>query len=683
MWGVGFLLYAGWFLLINPLRREVLPFLLSPDGILTVWVDGSWARFAPWDHLPVVAGALLIVGVCGATGLLLLDGLGLGTCLTRWERIIFGTAIGLNAWSLGTLTAGLAGLLRERWLFALAALGIVGLTVWRWGWSRSPKVPVMSDTGQPARATSEAPSDWLIKLCLGASILFGLLIVWGGTQPPTYFDVREYHLQVPKEWYQAGRVTFLPHNVYGNMPLGAEMHAILGMLLVTGERDWWWGSLIGKTVIAIMAPLGAMAVYAWGRRFLTPAAGAAACLIFLSTPWIAHVSMNGMIDGCSALFMLLALYATQLRQATTGRDTGLIALAGFMAGSAVACKYPAVLFLAVPLGAWIGWGQFRRFDGRAAAIYSVAVLAGCGLWLGKNWILAGNPTYPLLDRWFDGRSWTDEQDARWTKAHGPPREGAAPYTVGQALGGARVLLLNSDSLSPVLWPFAIMACFMPAVRRRLALFAAFIAWTVVVWWFLTHRVDRFLVPLLPLVAAAAGAGVAWQSAGAWRGVAVIALIAGTLFNFVFDALVVSDNRFLVSLQSLQRDLHPAHLYLNEHARPGYRALMVGEAQVWDIAVPVLYNTCFDDCELERLTKGRTRTERFEAFRDLRISHIYVSWYELDRYRSPGNYGYSDYPTRDLIRGELVREQRLLRPVPLDLNEESGQLFEVVGWQDWE
>ena len=33
----------------------------------------------------------------------------------------------------------------------------------------------------------------------------------------------------------------------------------------------------------------------------------------------------------------------------------------------------------------------------------------------------------------------------------------------------------------------------------------------------------------------------------------------------------------------------------------------------------------------------------------RISHVLVNWHELDRYRSPGNYGYSSFTTRELVR----------------------------------
>ena len=101
-----------------------------------------------------------------------------------------------------------------------------------------------------------------------------MFIMLGSMLPPWHFDVREYHSQVPKEWYQAGRVTFMPHNVYGNMPLGAEMHSVLGMAMMFGDEAWWWGGLVGKTVIGSFALLTALALYAAGRRLISATAGA-------------------------------------------------------------------------------------------------------------------------------------------------------------------------------------------------------------------------------------------------------------------------------------------------------------------------------------------------------------------------------------------------------------------------
>ncbi|MCA9208973.1 MAG: hypothetical protein KDA55_11480, partial [Planctomycetales bacterium] len=106
-------------------------------------------------------------------------------------------------------------------------------------------------------------------------------------------------------------------------------------------------------------------------------------------------------------------------------------------------------------------------------------------------------------------------------------------------------------------------------------------------------------------------------------------------------------------------------------------LLVGEAQPFDFEMPVLYATCFDTSPLERLLRDRSADERRQMLREHRVAYVFVNWHEIERYRSPGNYGFTDWITKDLIREELVRQQ-VLRPVPLDdLDPEMGQIFEVV------
>ena len=46
------------------------------------------------------------------------------------------------------------------------------------------------------------------------------LMALGAMLPTIDFDAIEYHLQGPKEYFQAGRIAFLPHNVYTSMPFG-------------------------------------------------------------------------------------------------------------------------------------------------------------------------------------------------------------------------------------------------------------------------------------------------------------------------------------------------------------------------------------------------------------------------------------------------------------------------------
>ena len=89
------------------------------------------------------------------------------------------------------------------------------------------------DLDLPVQSTKKSLSarwNWLL-------LPLAVVIVLGAMLPPLDFDVREYHMQVPREWYQQGRITFLEHNVYGNMPLGVEILAIPAMAAWPGELD--------------------------------------------------------------------------------------------------------------------------------------------------------------------------------------------------------------------------------------------------------------------------------------------------------------------------------------------------------------------------------------------------------------------------------------------------------------
>src|SRR5947208_2860319 len=71
--------------------------------------------------------------------------------------------------------------------------------------------------------------EWLLVLAapllgmmiVGASVVPGLL--WKPEDPHPY-DVLEYHLQIPREWYEAGRIVPLHHNVFCYFPNGVELH---------------------------------------------------------------------------------------------------------------------------------------------------------------------------------------------------------------------------------------------------------------------------------------------------------------------------------------------------------------------------------------------------------------------------------------------------------------------------
>ena len=123
---------------------------------------------------------------------------------------------------------------------------------------------------------------------------FLLIMALGAMLPATDFDAIEYHLQGPKEYFQAGRIAFLPHNVYTSMPFGVEMLHLLGMEVLD---DWWLGALAGQLLVASYAPAAAAMIALTARRWASPRAAWVAAVVYLSTPWVYRIAVIPYVEG--------------------------------------------------------------------------------------------------------------------------------------------------------------------------------------------------------------------------------------------------------------------------------------------------------------------------------------------------------------------------------------------------
>lgn len=657
-------------------------FLLLGDESLAAWVAGaSWHSWAQRGAILGVAAAILLVAL--AAGWLALQGLGVSARLTRLERFVFAAGVGLSLVSLTTFVLGLCGLLQPGYFVAPGLVVLVAAAGYR-ARQRSA-TPTRLAVDESFDATLSTGQLQLSDRWLWLGLPFLLVIVASAMLPPVEFDVREYHLQAPKEFYHQGRITFLPHNVYANMPLGAEMLALAGMV-VTG--DWWTGALVGKLLIACFAPLTALALLACGGRCVSPAAGFVAALVYISIPWIALVSTQGLVDGVLACYLFLAFYAAWLwndaaRQSAEGKSAAaLAALTGFLAGSAVAVKYPAVVYCVMPLAGFFAYSAVqpirskqpssRRQVWQPLLLLTLGCALACGPWLVKNWVLTGNPTYPLLYSVFGGATRTDQLNAQWSRAHVPPN-----FAISDLLQRIAGITLTSDWLSPLIVPLAALAFLNPRSRKLAAVTAGYVALIFAAWWLLTHRIDRFWVPALPLAALLAGIGATWSNLSWWRGTLAALAVVGLSFNFAVTASGhLVDNRYLADLEVLRDDpavVEPWHRWLNEHAGEVERVLLVADAQPFDLQVPNLYNTVFDANLLEQLARDRTPEQVRKALNERGISHVYLAWREVERYRSPGNYGITDF-LQPQVFDDLVAAGVLEELPPLA--DDSGRIYRV-------
>jgi hypothetical protein len=316
------------------------------------------------------------------------------------------------------------------------------------------------------------------------------------------------------------------------------------------------------------------------------------------------------------------------------------------------------------------------------------VFAASGLWFAKNWVQTNNPTYPLLYSAFDGKTRTPEKDAQWKKVHSPQPDNAGRQF--PLRGFFREIAWNgwrTRWASLLIPPLAFAALLAPRQRRWLATIVLWMAFVFCSWWLFTHRLDRFLVLLLPAGALAAGIGAVAVPHPSWR-IATVAFVAfGAAAQFAF-VTIHPDNRYFAPLDRLRRDdrdlgtiglrVESAHRWLNENGQPGEKVLLLGDAEPFDLEIEAVYNTCFDDCQFTRIFKGKTREERLRALRDEKINYVFCSWTHLARYRSPGNYGYtSDYPTRQLVHDELIGQQNLLERIEVESDPTYGELFRVA------
>ncbi|AMV38826.1 ArnT family glycosyltransferase [Planctomyces sp. SH-PL62] len=663
--------WLGWFL------SEPLPNAPSPKGAITrgILLLDSFPGLVPgvtfhdsllgkaveeMSHLENLPQRLPIVA---AAALAVLAAIGIGDWLLRKFRMEatceVATRLAID-YALGTVVLGLATMIVGRfavpntWLVRLALVvvgvaGAYGSKFWRWGRPRF----------EPGAAIAAAVVSPFVVLMLLGSML-----------PAIDFDVLSYHLQGPKEYYQAGRIAFLPHNVYTNMPFGVEMLHLLGMEIL---GDWWWGGLVGQLLVALYAPCAAVLIASTASRLGTWRAGCLAALIYVSTPWIYRLGVIAYVEGPLNCYQAALLWAfVKGRRSPEPSPTRLWAMLGFLAGGAMACKYTAILPSVIPFGVISVVEAWRGRSARPVVAFILGWAVVMSPWMIKNVVDTGNPVYPLAYPVFGGRDWTEARELQWSRAHGP-RPITWPlfrYSLIEVAG-------RSDWQSPLYAAFAPLAFLNPRFRRVSAWLAIYLAWMFVSWWFLTHRLDRFWLPMLPAAAVMAGLGADWTKSLAWRFVraGVLALAVATNLAFVSTALS-GLNEWTGDLEFLRNDI-PRRLNgplaaIDANLPPNAKILLIGQAAVFHVRHPVLYNTVFNPETVETLAAGKTPEEFRRTLLDRKITHVYVDWKEIRRHRDPAGYGFTDFVTPARF-AEWVASGILGRPMPIGMDQD---LYEV-------
>jgi hypothetical protein len=126
-----------------------------------------------------------------------------------------------------------------------------------------------------------------------------------------------------------------------------------------------------------------------------------------------------------------------------------------------------------------------------------------------------------------------------------------------------------------------------------------------------------------------------------------------VLNFAFIATpLVGLNEWTGDLRTLRTKvpemINPALARLDTVLPSDAKVLLVGQAAVFHLNHRLVYNTVFNRETIETLASGRTPVEVGRALRARGITHVYVDWADIERYRSPGNYGFTPFVTPDLF-----------------------------------
>jgi len=227
---------------------------------------------------------------------------------------------------------------------------------------------------------------WIVAMpFLGMAIVGACLmpgVLWRPDDPHPY-DVLVYHLQVPREWYELGRVVGLTHNVFSYFPFNTEMHFLAMMYLKGGP---WKGMYAAQFLNVVFAALTVLTIYGSVRKLRPDASLANAIVAGVLTagiPWIVMPACVAYVEPYMVLMTALSVHwalvgmsrgsplhaiaqgHTESPRSTFGERFSPWALAGVFAGFAAGAKFTAVAMVLVGLPAACGVvGVLAGFVGR-------------------------------------------------------------------------------------------------------------------------------------------------------------------------------------------------------------------------------------------------------------------------------------------------------------------------------
>ncbi len=242
---------------------------------------------------------------------------------------------------------------------------------------------------------------WLSAATAMVLVLFVLNVAWDVLTPIYQRDDLTYHLVFPLEWFQSGGLTstLLP---FGNHspsyhPKNTEL---LWTWLYLPSRQFLFLPLIQAGLVFATANVSFGLLRRCGASTRT---AFAVSLVYFTCPVMLRQLDGGYVDIAFAFLLLLSLeflFALVVRPSLLGWFEFCASLGMLLGTKSFGLLFACVVVL--PIGILLAWQQRgklywpgwpRATGGLLAGI--AAVLACGGWWYCRNYLLAGNPVFPL------------------------------------------------------------------------------------------------------------------------------------------------------------------------------------------------------------------------------------------------------------------------------------------------
>jgi len=710
------------------LKKENRPRLLLLWGlfcvlILLLLIAGTNSTL--WlPRLEAGAGAFFLWGSAFCIGLKILNRV-LPEPTATLVRFCFSAGLGMIVLSTLTLLLGVMGWMNQVFILILLTGG--------WICGGKLLVRLCADSLQQLKVDCQktqvltlAGTGLLVSFCIAMSLT--------GFLPPLDYDVTEYHIQLPREYFDAGQITFLPHNLFSGFPQGMEMFTLLSFELMGGHQVAPIGASSGiwmaKLVHLGFLPLLLLSLAATVTHLLklitkTEAqnkqnvfndqicAGLLGAILLIGCLATMTLSMKLYTEIGMATFTLLAYLA--VIHCSPGNPVTMVILSGCFAGMACCCKYTGLLFVGFPAAlavAFITTGlPFKKRLG-FALLCGLTTWVILSPWLIKNGITTGNPVYPLFNdsTLLEMNDWSAAQTTRFQQAHRATHFSFASviaeslrlliggkWVVGSHSANGEWLGLSGLIFLPGLFLFSAKHNSKPILIAGSWLISGFF-----MWYFFSHRVERFFYPVYVLgcVIAAVGWGlVSVEGYGCARKRVVSLAINSLGFCCILLTLMTTSIRLGATygqptagpdsepvlavllgekspLNLLRRSYMPWSLRegLSRENISGNKVLLIGTADPFWLPSGAHYAVVFSKHRLwKALNAGCSAAEIRRALLADGITHLYFNWYELARLHNTYAFAYDLTPKtkkqlRQLLTSEIKFRQAVLLSRPWRLSE---------------